>query len=79
MDGQGALSCGPEWVGPRAASLRQCPWYLPFSRGCVYPADPGCEEPSHLCCFYLLGVRLESWQAVAGVGGYGLWKTPAWL
>lgn len=38
------------------------------SRGCVCAADPGCQEPRHLCCLYLLRVRLESGHALAGLG-----------
>lgn len=66
-------------LGLLAGVCSQPPLSVP--RGCVCPADPGCEEPSHLRCLHLLGVRLGPGPAVAGGGslrGCDLWRTPSW-
>lgn len=41
-------------------------------RGRVCAADPGCEEPRHLRCLYLLGVRPGLAATGLGCSG-GLW------
>lgn len=75
MGGQGAFG-GLPWAGVGRAlgllGLGTFPAPSPsVPRGCVCPADPGCEESSHLRCLYLLGVRLGLGPAVVEGGWVG--------